>query len=426
MKKLISKHQQGNTLRKSIEDKLTYGLGKVGSALGAVGSFMEEPQKLMMEAFTGKKQLPSQALGFKNIPRVNTSGAYIPYSANPITNPKGNSVQVPKTFNDLGNLGKHAANTLIDGAADPLNALGGIGALAKYGKGIAKSHNILLDNRISKSMDNIARYKTEADAIEKELKLHSITPNERVYNHVLNKGLKQEEVKGYSMRLNPSQNIELNAERIRATQGGGPKILKNEDFYNLDELNNLTDQYAQFQEAQNTFDKMHPISGQEMMMRAMTGDRSRDELFRNLYPNITKPEFNEKILHPEHAAELKPILTRNEAINPSQLRPNTLKRLNLNYDRPHHIVNSMKGHKDPFWQNHKDIVGEFRGLLNINYEDLNKFSPDQLKTFAEQIKSKLMKDDWNLFNNETPFTGKEAFQNTSLNKKGGLIKRKSK
>lgn len=105
----------------SLKEAMYQGSDRFGKNLWALTN---APQEKLMEVITGIQQTPSQAWGFQNIPSVNYSQAYIPYSANPINNPQGSTVNVPASAKDWKNVGKNIGNLTMDMALDPMSLLG--------------------------------------------------------------------------------------------------------------------------------------------------------------------------------------------------------------------------------------------------------------------------------------------------------------
>jgi len=91
-----------------------------------------------------------------------------------------------------------------------------------------------------------------------------------------------------------------------------------EDFFTDQEIVDLVNQQKDYYESLAAFDEMYPESPGMDLMRALSGDTSRDELFANLFPNASTPNFRSKILSPEQTAALNRIELQNRSFQNKQ------------------------------------------------------------------------------------------------------------
>jgi hypothetical protein len=215
------------------------------------------------------------------------------------------------------------------------------------------------------------------------------------------------------------------------------KMLGESDFFTENELTGLVNQQSEWQAARNAFDDMEPENPATAMFRAFSGDNSREELFSNLFPNASMPNFRSKFTTPSQEALLQQHLPWQYSIeNKGMLNPNSLKNINgLGDTLPRTYQDLLKAQKDNFLTTSpaKDVVMEMRGGLGLKMEDIQNATPEQLEKWRQQIVKKMntqASDRWNR-DISTPFTGGNAYKQISdtpgyKNKKGGVVTSLSK
>jgi hypothetical protein len=207
------------------------------------------------------------------------------------------------------------------------------------------------------------------------------------------------------------------------------------DFFTESELINLVNQQSEWQKARNSFDDMYPENPAMGIMNAFSGDNSREELFSNLYPNASMPNFRSKFTTPEQEALLQQNLPWQYSVrdkgmlNSWKLNPFLADTLNDKILPSFKRLTNFK--KDLADDNH--MVGEYRGMLGVKYEDWKNASPEQISKWAKEINKKLYNRDFNRYKSdiEKPFKGSDAWnQITSQpgwkNKNGGVAMKLTK
>ena len=177
--------------------------------------------------------------------------------------------------------------------------------------------------------------------------------------------------------------------------------------------------------ARDAFDQAHPENPQDMILGAFSGDRSRDELFSNLYPNVSIPNFRNKFMTPEQEAYVSELLNYNRTVrNKGGLDKNSLKTFTDTWDKPSKDV-LPNAYKDLLKKQNdflstapaKDVVMEMRSGLGLKMEDIQNASPEQLEKWRKQIVKKSNKQSIDRWNKEVekPYKGIDAYQTTTLN-----------
>ena len=220
--------------------------------------------------------------------------------------------------------------------------------------------------------------------------------------------------------------------------GTGPQWAPGKnDFYTENELTNLVNQQSEWQAARNAFDDMNPEDPGMAIFSAFSGNNSREELFSNLFPNVSMPNFRSKFTTPSQEALLQQHLPWQYSVrNQGMLNPNSLKNINGLEDRlPRTYQDLLKAQEDNYFVRApaKDVVMEMRGGLGLKIEDIKNATPEQLEKWRKQIVQKMnrqVRDRWTR-DLSKPFTGGNAFKQISdvpgwKNKKGGVVTRLSK
>ena len=204
------------------------------------------------------------------------------------------------------------------------------------------------------------------------------------------------------------------------------------DFYTENELTNLVNQQSDWQAARNAFDDMEPEDPGMAIFSALSGDNSREELFSNLFPNASMPNFRSKFTTPSQEALLQQHLPWQYSVrNQGMLNSNSLKNVNgIGDTLPRTYQDLLKAQKDNFLTTApaKDVVMEMRGGLSLKIEDIQNATPEQLEKWRKQIVQKMnrqVRDRWTR-DLSNPFTGGNAFKQISdvpvwKNKKGGVV-----
>jgi hypothetical protein len=206
-----------------------------------------------------------------------------------------------------------------------------------------------------------------------------------------------------------------------------------ENFYTDSEVADLVNKEIEYRNAWNAFEEMNPENPAMSMFNAFIGDRSRDELFSNLFPNAYMPNFRSKFLSPEQTTFLNnaglsnPTFTNEGVLNKSYLKgltkgedvlPRTYKQL-LDATKANTWLNTA----DP-----KMVVMEFRGSLGLKMEDINNATPEQLEEWRQQVVTKMYNQAVERWKRDidTPFKGSDAYNQLisipgSRNQFGGSI-----
>ena len=200
-----------------------------------------------------------------------------------------------------------------------------------------------------------------------------------------------------------------------------------EDFFTDDEVENLFNKHLEYRDAVKSFDEMYPEEPGMAIMRALSGDTSRDELFSNLFPNAYLPNFRSKILSPEQSAKLNEIgLSNITFTNRGMLNKNSLRALTKGEDvLPSTYKDLLEFKKDDYLQKApaKDVVMEYRGRLGVKIEDILKATPKQLETWRQEIVKRIYNQALERWKNESagPLKGLDAY-NQIINRTGSRNK----
>ena len=210
------------------------------------------------------------------------------------------------------------------------------------------------------------------------------------------------------------------------------KKLSKNDFYTEAELINLVNKQSEWQAARNVFDDIEPINPAMALFSGLSGDNSREELFSNLFPNASMPNFRSKFTTPSQEALLQQHLPWQYSVNnQGLLDPTKLKNINVTEDRlPRTYQDLLKAQKDNYFARApaKDVVMEMRGSLGLKMEDIKNATPEQLEKWRQEIVKKKNKQTIDRWNKDIaiPYKGKDAYKQISdvpgyKNKKGGVV-----
>ena len=221
-----------------------------------------------------------------------------------------------------------------------------------------------------------------------------------------------------------------------------------EDFFTDQEIVNLVKQQKDYDGLLAAFNKMNPESDYDRISRMMLGDFSRDELFSNLFPNASIPNFRSKFLTPKQNSILnnfglqnitfqdKGKLNKSNLINDIAGTDTSAYNTGLN-----HFYNAYKDYHKPlsFSETKEFLIdhGFEKSLLDeINdpefpphMEQLDSWKMQILKDLEDKAIKKFKKNIFesnNNFSKESKLTGLDAYnkmlnQSGSRNKYGGQL-----
>lgn len=214
----------------------------------------------------------------------------------------------------------------------------------------------------------------------------------------------------------------------------GPQwVPSKEDFYTDSEIADLVNKEIEYRNAWNAFEEMNPEEPGMQIMRALSGDTSRDELFSNLFPNSYMPNFRSKFLSPEQSAFLNNAGLSNPTFtNKGLLNKSSLKSLTKGEDvLPRTYKELLDESKADTWLKTADpkmVVMEMRGGLGLKMEDINNATPEQLEKWRQQVVTKMYKQAVERWKKDigTPLKGSDAYnqffnRTGSRNQFGGSI-----
>ena len=214
-------------------------------------------------------------------------------------------------------------------------------------------------------------------------------------------------------------------QRMKAVAAGPQRKLSDQDFYTDTEFSKLIDQQKEYMKAQEAFEKDYPLTPGDMIVGSITGrgGGQRDELFRNLYPGVSMPDFRKKFTTPEQEALLQQYIPYQFSVRQKgKLSPRTVDITDKGglidhwgYDQ---LGRLQRGETWIQTENAKDVVNEMRGSLkNVTAKDIEKASPEQLEKWRNEIIDKAKKETTDRIRKETekPYTAADAFRNMSLN-----------
>ena len=218
------------------------------------------------------------------------------------------------------------------------------------------------------------------------------------------------------------------------------KMLGESDFFSPSEFKNFLTQQKKWEAAKFQFDEMNPEDPATAMFRAFSGNHERNELFSNLFPNASLPNFRSKFTTPEQESFLRESDLENFTIPKknalSKVSLNALSKNNNSTDKlPRSYQDLINASKDNFLNTSpaKDVVMEMRGVLGLKMEDIKNATPEQLEKWRQKIITNMNKqkfDRWK-YDISVPFTGGNAYKQISdtpgyKNKKGGVVTSLSK
>jgi hypothetical protein len=212
---------------------------------------------------------------------------------------------------------------------------------------------------------------------------------------------------------------------------GEQRTLSTEDFFTDKELIGLANQEKQWQEAKEAYEDMYPQSGEDMLMGLFTGNKSREESFENLFPNVSRPNFRSKFTTPEQESFLSqykyvPSIKNRGLLNEHALR----KFMDIDYPKPQRDIlpveqeqiNELRSGED--WLSTADpkvVVSEMRGGIGVSLEDIDKATPEQLEKWRQQIINKSIQQKQARLNEllENPYKTKNFYGDLNFNQSGG-------
>lgn len=202
-----------------------------------------------------------------------------------------------------------------------------------------------------------------------------------------------------------------------------------DDFFKDEDVISLVNKQIEYNRSWKEFEEMYPEAPGIKIMRTLTGDTSRDELFSNLYPNVGLPNFRNKFLTPEQTEYLNNVGLSNPTFaNKAMLNKTSLKSLTKGEDTlPRTYKELLDASKADTWLKTADpkmVVNEMRGVLGLKTEDINNATPEQLEKWRQQVVTKMYDQVLERWNREleNPFTAGDAYSKMSLNKYGGVPK----
>ena len=229
-----------------------------------------------------------------------------------------------------------------------------------------------------------------------------------------------------------------------------------EDFFTDQEIVDLVKQQKDYDGLLAAFNKMNPESDYDRISRMMLGDTSRDELFANLFPNASIPNFRSKFLTPKQNSILNNFGLQNITFQDKGKlnKPNLINQIagrdgyvtyltdTSAYDTGlNHFYNAYKDYHKPlsFSETKEFLIdhGFEKSLLDeINdpefpphMEQLDSWKMQILKDLENEAIKKFKKNIFesnNKFSKESKLTGLDAYnkmlnQSGSRNKYGGQL-----
>ena len=208
------------------------------------------------------------------------------------------------------------------------------------------------------------------------------------------------------------------------------------DFYKPSELTPKLEQALTYNMSRYAFDEMYPENMAETLMDGLTGGNRREEMFANLFPGVSLPNFRDKFLTLEQEKQLQEYLHSVPSVyDRGMLNTQSLKSLTKGEDTlPRTYKELLEASKEDNWLKTapaKDVVGEMRGGLGLTLDQVMNASPEQLEQWRQQIVRKMytqVKNRWEK-DMSVPMSGFDAFQEFfnragSRNKFGGAIDKK--
>jgi hypothetical protein len=224
-------------------------------------------------------------------------------------------------------------------------------------------------------------------------------------------------------------------QKMKSMLAGEQRTLSTEDFFTDKELTDLANQEKQWREARKAYDEMYPESGADMLMGFFTGNKSREESFENLFPNVSRPNFRSKFTTPEQEKMLShfnalvkyiPSIKNRGLLNEHALR----KFMDIDYPKPQRDIlpveqqeiNELRSGEDYFsTADPKMVVSEMRGVLGVSLEDIDKATPEQLEKWRQQLINRSIQQKQARLNEllENPYKTKNFYGDLNFNQSGG-------
>lgn len=215
--------------------------------------------------------------------------------------------------------------------------------------------------------------------------------------------------------------------------GSKEQLLGSNDFYTVDEINKNAQQQRAYWDAREAYDEMNPQTGGDMIMRAFTGDRSREESFESLFPNAVPPNWREKFYHPEHMRELREPMRYNDAFRWSDpLAPEGgLKAFEQQISKgersPSTVNNYLQRQKHTWHKTEpRDYLSEMRGSTGLSLGDIRNLSDEDVQRHVDKIHNNMLQYDKtrmmdDVFNSPSAVPSLRSFGPGKMNRNGGYL-----
>jgi hypothetical protein len=199
-------------------------------------------------------------------------------------------------------------------------------------------------------------------------------------------------------------------------QYGKKQMLTKDQFFNQADINNMVKQENNYYKALEEFENANPQSGSDMMMQAFSGDKSYMKKFKNLYPNVSLPDWGAKFI-PEY--EVSQLLNKKWSNKNNPLGKYLGKGSPM--DKLTDAGKGLRRQLDNDWsiRDPKGYLKEMRGRMN-----LSKMSDEEIAKEAKKVQDALNTQYIERYKKDIakPFRGSDAFQQLTPNKYGGQQK----
>lgn len=193
-----------------------------------------------------------------------------------------------------------------------------------------------------------------------------------------------------------------------------------DDFFTNAEIQKLIQQQNNWQKSWQDFQDMYPENPAMSIFNAFIGDTSRNELFSNLFPNASLPNFRSKILKPEQEAWLQKNYAWGDNLSgKGKLKPVALKKINTGFETLPKTYQDLLEHsnKNDWFATGpaRDVVMEMRGSLGLKLDDVKNATPEQFEKWRQEIVKKKNIQVRDEFNRDisNPFKGSDAWREIS-------------
>ena len=195
-------------------------------------------------------------------------------------------------------------------------------------------------------------------------------------------------------------------EAIQEAKGlfmGPQKTVGKQDFYSDSEFHKLL-------EDQMKYDMAYADAEYEAMLR---NEKLDEQLFNELHPNLSLPDFRKKFLTPEQEKYVYNLLTQNPSVQSNPIGKQNLQKILEDNEKVQNALPSAAIKQELSDGSAEDVIRYFGNEIGLKESDIPKLSPEQLESAKNKIINKLGQ----FYNNyavngnlKKPFSGNDALK----------------